>query len=377
MRTYLDNNATTPLHPAVLDALNDALRDVFGNASSIHKEGQSARRRIEDAREAVARLVGAAPREIVFTSGGTESNNAAIFGAVAREGRRHIVTTGIEHPSVLEPIAELQRRGHEVTIVPPSRDGVVPAAAVVEALRPDTTLVAMMLANNESGAIQPVADVARVTSERGIHLHCDAVQAAGKIDVDAATLGADTLAISAHKMHAPKGIGALVVRNARVLERTIFGGAQERRRRAGTENVPLAIAFGVAAELARDAGARERTRTLRDDLEAALLALPLGVTINAAGVARLPNTSSVTFANGDAEGIVIGLDLAGVAVSTGAACSSGRIEPSHVLIAMGLTPDEARGTVRISLSRLNTREDVARAVAALAEVVPRARLAAE
>src|ERR1051325_4611679 len=193
MRTYFDNNATTPLHPAVLEALEVALRDVFGNASSIHKEGQAARRRIEEARESVARLIGVSAREVVYTSGGTESNNAAIFGAAAATNRKHVVTTAIEHPSVLEPVAELQRRGFEVTIVPPSRDGVVPSEAVIEALRDDTSLVAMMLANNETGAIQPVAEVARVTRERGIHLHCDAVQAAGKIDVDAESLGADTL----------------------------------------------------------------------------------------------------------------------------------------------------------------------------------------
>jgi len=370
MRIYLDNNATTPLHPAVLEALGEVFRDVFGNASSIHKEGQTARRRIEEARESVARLLGATSREIVFTSGGTESNNAAIFGTAAGEQRHHIVTTAIEHPSVLEPVAELERRGHAVTIVPPSRDGVVPAAAVIDALRPDTKLVAMMLANNETGAIQPVAEVARVTRQRGIHLHCDAVQGAGKIDVDVEALGADTLSLSAHKLHAPKGIGALFVRKGLVLDRYLLGGAQERRRRAGTENVPLAAAFGVAAELAADRTPREQTRALRDRLESALA--PLGVTINAASVPRLPNTSSVTFPGADAEGIVIGLDLAGIAVSTGAACSSGRIEPSHVLIAMGLTEDEARATVRISLSRFTTEGEIDSVIAALRAVVPRA-----
>jgi len=365
MRLYLDNNATTPLDPAVLDALEQALRDVFGNASSIHKEGQSARRRIEEARESVAALVGAAAREIVFTSGGTESNNAAIFGAA----RHHIVTTGIEHPSVLEPVEELARRGCAVTVVPPLRSGVVPAAAVIDALRPETTLVAMMLANNETGVVQPVAEVARVCRERGIHLHCDAVQAAGKIDVDVNALGADTLALSAHKLHAPKGIGAMYVRGGLALERFLFGGAQERRRRAGTENVPLAVAFGVAAELARDAAPRARMRALRDRFEQAIA--PLGVTINGADAERLPNTTSATFADADGEGIVIGLDLAGIAVSTGAACSSGRIEPSHVLTAMGMTADEARATIRVSLSRFTSADDIDRAVAALTEIVPR------
>jgi cysteine desulfurase len=368
MRIYLDNNATTPLHPAVLEALGNALRDVFGNASSIHKEGQSARRGIEDARESVARLIAAEARDVIFTSGGTESNNAAIFGAVGQDGRHHIVTTAIEHPSVLEPVAELERRGHAVTIVPPLRSGVVDAEAVLAALRPDTRLVAMMLANNETGVLQPVADVARVCRARSIHFHCDAVQGAGKVDVDVSGLGVDTLALSAHKLHAPKGIGALYVRRGLALDRHMLGGAQERRRRAGTENVPLAVAFGLAAEIARE---RVDVGALRDALELGLFATGISIVINGAGVPRVPNTSSVTFRGADAEGIVIGLDLSGVAVSTGAACSSGRVEPSHVLLAMGLTPDEARGTVRFSLSRFSTAEEIERTVALLREIVPR------
>jgi len=370
MRIYLDNNATTPLHPAVLEALHEALREVHGNASSIHKEGQTARRRIENAREAVARLVGATPREIVFTSGGTESNNAAIFGAVPGGGRHHIVTTAIEHPSVIEPVEELGRRGHEVTVVAPARSGKIAAADVIAAIRPDTRLVAVMLANNETGVVQPVEEIGRVCRERGIHLHCDAVQAIAKIDVDVAALGVDTLAMSAHKLHAPKGIGALYVRQGLALERFLFGGSQERRRRAGTENVPSAVAFGVAAELAAEGEFRARMAELRDRLEREVAGL--NAVINGAEVRRLPNTSSITFRGADGEGIVIGLDLQGIAVSTGSACSSGRVEPSRVLLAMGLPADEARSTVRISLSRLTTAGEIARAVAALREVVPRA-----
>jgi cysteine desulfurase len=368
MRIYLDNNATTPLHPAVLEALERSLRDVFGNASSIHKEGQSARRAIEDARESVATLIAAEARDVVFTSGGTESNNAAIFGVVGQGGRHHIVTTAIEHPSVLEPVTELERRGHAVTIVAPSRSGVINAGAVIGAIRPETRLVSMMLANNETGVLQPVAEVARVCRERSVHFHCDAVQGAGKVDIDVSALGADTLALSAHKLHAPKGIGALYVRRGLSLDRHILGGAQERRRRAGTENVSLAVAFGVAAEIARD---RVDAGTLRDALERALLTAGLPIVINGADVPRIPNTSSVTFGGADAEGIVIGLDLSGVAVSTGSACSSGRIEPSHVLLAMGLTPEEARATVRFSLSRFTTSAEIARTVALVREIVPR------
>jgi len=366
MRVYLDNNATTPLHPAVLGALQEALADVYGNASSIHKEGQAARRRIEDARESVARLIGATAREIVFTSGGTESNNAAIFGAVPPSGRHHIVTTGIEHPSVLEPVQELARRGNEITVVAPERSGEVPAQRVIEAMRPETRLVTMMLANNETGVMQPVAEVSQVCRERGILFHCDAVQAAGKVDIDVQALGVDTLSMSAHKLHAPKGIGALYVRKGLTLEPYLYGGSQERRRRAGTENVPLAIAFGVAADVARE---RPDVGELRDHFELHLA--DMAITVNGATAPRLPNTSSITFHGGDAEGIVIGLDLNGVAVSTGSACSSGRVEPSRVLLAMGLSADEARSTVRVSLSRFTTAEEVDRAAAVMREVVPR------
>src|SRR5712691_4490752 len=375
MRVYLDNNATTPLHPAVLDALREALAEVYGNASSIHKEGQTARRRIENAREQVARLIGADARDVVFTSGGTESNNAAIFGAVTPARRHHIVTTAIEHPSVREPVEELARRGHDVTFVPPERSGQVSAARVIEALRPDTRLMAMMMANNETGVIQPVAEVAAVCRERGIHFHCDAVQAMGKIPVDVKALNVDTLSASAHKLHAPKGIGALYVRAGLSLDRFVVGGSQERRRRAGTENVPLAIAFGIAAQVAMD-DAGPQISSLRDRFERELRAAGLSVTINGSRVPRLPNTTNVTFHGADAEGIVIGLDLAGVAASTGSACSSGRVEPSHILLAMGLSADEARSTVRFSLSRFTTADEIDRTVGLLREIVPRAQRAA-
>jgi cysteine desulfurase len=369
-RIYLDNNATTPIHPDVLRVLGESLRDVYGNASSIHKEGQTARRVIEDAREAVARLIGATPREIVFTSGGTESNNAAIFGSVPRDGRHHIVTTAIEHPSVIEAAAELERRGSRVTYVPARRDGVVPADDVIAAIEPDTRLVTMMLANNETGVIQPVAEVARVARDRGIHIHCDAVQGIGKIDLDVNALAVDTLSISAHKLHAPKGIGALYVRRGVTLTSHVVGGAQERRRRAGTENVPLAAAFGAAATVAMDPSWREAVSEMRDSFERDMKR-SFDVVINGAGAPRVPNTSSITFAGADGEGLVIALDLNGIAVSTGSACSSGRVEPSRVLLAMGMSAEDAKSTVRVSLSRLNTPAEMAQAVAILREVVPR------
>jgi len=371
MRIYLDNNATTAIHPDVLTTLDTMLRNVFGNASSIHKEGQTARQVIEDARESVGRLIGASTREIVFTSGGTESNNAAIFGAVSTLGIHHIVTTAIEHPSVLQPIEELRRRGHDVVFVPPSRNGVVDARGVIDAIRNDTRLVAVMLANNETGVVQPVEEIARVCRERGVHVHCDAVQAAGKIAVDVQQLGVDTLSLSAHKIHAPKGIGALYVRRGTKMQAHLFGGAQERRRRAGTENVPLAAAFGVAATLASDSEFKSDIRALRDRFESSVA--DLDVTVNGAEAERVPNTSNVTFRGADGEGIVIALDLNGIATSTGSACSSGRIEPSHVLIAMGLPEEEARATVRFSFSRFTTAGEMETTLAVLRDVVPRVR----
>ena len=362
MRIYLDNNATTAIHPDVLAVLESSLRDVYGNASSIHREGQTARRMIEDARESVARLIGATARDVVFTSGGTESNNAAIFGAAGRDLRCHIVTTSIEHPSVAEAV-----RPYDVTYVAPSRDGVVSADEVIAAVREETRLVTVMMANNETGVVQPVEAVGAFCRSRGIHFHVDAVQAAGKIAVDVEAIQCDTLALSAHKLHAPKGIGALYVRRGVAMAAQLVGGAQERRRRAGTENVPLAAAFGAAAALPYDAA---KVAGLRDRLESRITS-SLDVAINGANVRRLPNTSNVTFHGADGEGIVIALDLSGVAVSTGSACSSGRVEPSPVLLAMGLTPEEARATVRFSLSRFTTEEEVDRAAALLVELVPR------
>ncbi|MFL6247590.1 MAG: cysteine desulfurase family protein [Thermoanaerobaculia bacterium] len=365
MRIYLDNNATTAIHPDVMRVLDTSLRDVFGNASSIHKEGQAARRVIEDARESVARLIGTTARELVFTSGGTESNNAAIFGAVPVDGRSHIVTSAIEHPSVAEAVRTLEQRGHEVTRVMPSRSGLVDANAVIDAIRSDTKLVTVMMANNETGVVQPVSKIGHACRERGVHFHVDAVQAAGKIDVNVEAIACDTLAISAHKMHAPKGIGALFVRRGLAMNAHIVGGAQERRRRAGTENVPLAAAFGAAAALP---SASAQIAALRDRFESGV-----DGSVNGADVPRLPNTSNVTFKDVDGEGLVIALDLSGVAVSTGSACSSGRVEPSPVLLAMGLTPDEAKSTVRFSLSRFTTEEEVDRVTQLLRELVPRCR----
>ncbi|MEO8217528.1 MAG: cysteine desulfurase family protein [Acidobacteriota bacterium] len=371
MRIYLDNNATTRIHPAVLDALGSALSEVWGNASSIHSEGRAARRVIEEARQSVAELIGAAPREIVFTSGGTEANNAAIHGAVLSDTTGcHIVTSSIEHPSVLEPARALEQRGHAVTYVRPQSDGLVTAESVLGEIRPETRLVSLMLANNETGVLQPAAEVGRFCRDRGIHFHCDAVQGAGKIPFSVEDLHADTLSVSAHKIHAPKGIGALYVRRGIELRPHMLGGAQERRRRAGTENVPLARAFGMAATLAAEAaGDQSEMQALRDRFEAMTLESIPDVRVNAGQAPRLPNTSNLRFPGADGETVVIALDLVGVAASTGSACSSGRMEPSHVLLEMGLSDSEARASVRFSLSRFNSREEIAEAVEKLQRVV--------
>lgn len=374
MRIYLDNNATTRIHPAVLERLAEVSLNVYGNASSIHGEGQKARRALEEARERVAALIGAAPREVVFTSGGTESNNAAIHGAVlSTRTPCHIVTTSIEHPSVLEPVRDLATRGHQVAFVPPEGDGSVSLDRLAEAIRDDTRLVCVMLANNETGVLQPVRQLAGLCRSRGIHLHCDAVQGAGKVPLRVEDLGVDTLSISAHKMHGPKGIGALWVRTGTILDRHMSGGAQERRRRAGTENVPLAAGFAAAADLAREAlTGMTSVADLRDLLESRIRERATDVQVNGSGP-RIPNTSNLRFHGVDGESLVIALDLAGVAVSTGSACSSGRTEPSHVLLEMGQSEQDAKSSLRFSLSRFTTVEEIDRTIHLLEELVPKNR----
>lgn len=347
------------------------MRDVFGNASSVHAEGRASRRVLEESRESVATLVNASPREIVFTSGGTESNNTAIHGVVLSSTTTcHIVTSSIEHPSVLEPVRGLSQRGHSVTYVSAKRDGSVSADEVIAAIRPETRLVTMMLANNETGVIQPVAQVGQFCRARAIHFHCDAVQAAGKIQLDTAALYVDTLALSAHKIHAPKGVGALFVRTGVTLSALISGGMQERRRRAGTENVPLAAAFGTAARLAGEAvSASCEVADLRDRLEADLGERVPSIVVNGGSAQRIPNTSNILFRGADAESVVIALDLMGIAVSTGSACSSGRVEPSHVLLEMGLTNEEAKSSLRFSLSRFTSSAEIDQTGLLISEVV--------
>jgi cysteine desulfurase len=356
-RFYFDHNATTPVSAEVLDAWLPALRDVYGNASSIHHFGQVAKQQYEAARRQVAALLNAPERGIVFTSGGTEANNLAIFGVAGDGG--HVVTTSIEHPAVLNPCSQLQA----VTKVAVGSSGVVDPADIGKALRPETVLISVMHANNELGTLQPIAEISKIAREAGVVFHVDGVQAAGKVPVDVEALGVDLYSISGHKFYAPKGIGALYVRQGVHLRPLLFGGRQERERRPGTENVPAAIALGRAAEIARKA---LPTADLRDQLEQAVLDRIPDAHINAPGMARTPNTSNIRFDGIEGEAIVISLDLKGFAVSSGSACSSGAVEPSHVLLAIGLSPEDARSSVRFSLGKSNTAEQVDALVDALA-----------
>lgn len=356
-RIHLDHNATTPVDPEVREALVACLDGCHGNPSSIHVEGQQARRVVDAARVAVARLINAFSEEILFTASGTEADNLAILGvAEALAGRRHLVVSAIEHRAVLAPCRHLERHGAALTLVPVDGDGRCDPAAVATALRDDTALVSVMLANNDVGTIQPIAAIAAAAHARGVLVHCDAVQAAGRMAIDVAALGVDLLSLSAHKCHGPKGVGALYVRRGTPLVPLLHGGRQERRLRAGTENVPALAGFGVAAghAAARLAADTERVRLLRDRFEALVLGGWPEAQRNGPVEDRLPNTANISFPGLDAARLVVALDLAGIAASTGAACSAADAEPSYVLLAMGRDQAAARSSLRFSFGRGNT-----------------------
>ncbi|HEX5234562.1 MAG TPA: cysteine desulfurase family protein [Silvibacterium sp.] len=373
-RIYMDANATTPLLPQVLDAIHPWLIDSFGNASSIHQPGQQARAAVEKARTSVARLLNCRESEIVFTSGGTESDNLAVFGLV--QPGDHIITSSIEHHAVLHAAQRLADRGLEVTFLPVSSDCRVDPEEVRRALRPNTRLISVMMANNETGVIQAVEEIGKVAREADVWFHTDAVQAAAKVHIDVQAIGCDLLSISGHKLHAPQGVGALYVRKGTKLEPLFFGGSHERQRRAGTENVAGIVGLGKAAEIAAQSltdGTLDRISVLRDRLESEILGRVEGSGVNGAGQPRVPNTTNLYFNNLEGEALVIALDLKGIAASGGSACASGAAEPSHVLTAMGLPPERARASLRFSLTKFNTGQEIDEALEIIPAAVSRLR----
>ena len=377
-RIYLDHNATTPLLPAVIDRMTAVLKEEFGNPSSVHHFGQQAKAAVDDARSEVAELIGADPSEVLFTSGGTEGDNIAIRGAAEAlegTGRRHLVASAIEHEAVLNTLKALARRGWQTTLLPVDQSGVASPAALQEALTDRTVLVSVMHANNEIGTIQPVAELARLAHERGALFHTDAVQSAGKIPVNVKALGVDLLSVSAHKFYGPKGVGALWIRRGLRVLPLLTGGRQERSRRAGTENVPGIVGMGVAATIAAGKMESEGSRlgALRDRLEAGILRAVPGTAVNGSPDHRVPNTTNISFDRIEAESLLIALDLEGVAVSTGSACSSGTLEPSHVLKAMGFNAHRTQSSIRFSLGARNTDAEIDRVIAVLPGIVEKLR----
>lgn len=373
---YFDNNATTRVAPEVLEAMLPFLRDFWGNPSSAYLFGHQLGTAIDQARTNVAALINAEPREIVFTSCGTESNNTALHNALAtRPGKRHILTTAVEHSATIKDRNFLQKQGCEITFLPVNSDGMLDLALLEQSVRPDTALVSVMLANNETGILFPVRDIAEICRRKGVLFHTDAVQGAGKVKLDVRDLGVDFLSLSAHKLNAPKGIGALYVKRHTKYQPYIIGGGQERGRRGGTENVPYIVAFGEAAQLAlsRIGDQDTRVRGLRDKLEQGILAAVPGSVLNGGQEPRLPNTSNIAFQGVEAEGILLLLDQAGVCVSSGSACTTGSLDPSHVLVAMGSSAARARGSIRFSLGFYNLESEVDHLLACLPGIIEKLR----
>ncbi len=381
-RVYMDANATTPLLPEVVDAMRPYWMEHFGNASSIHQQGQRARTAVDEARETLARFFNCHAAEVVFNSGGTEGDNTALFGLL--HPGDHLITTSIEHSAVIAAADRLAHDGVETTKVDPQPNGLIDPADILRAIRPNTRLISIMLANNETGVIQPVEEIGKIAAQTGVYFHIDAVQGAGKIPIDVQKIGCHLLSISGHKMHAPKGIGAMYVRKGTPVSSLIVGGSHERRRRAGTENVPSIVGLGKAAELAMhslDSGVMHRLAALRDRLEQGILAQISGTGVNGANpdgsigpiVPRAANTSNIWFDRLEGEALVIALDLKGLAVSGGSACHSGATEPSHVLMAMGLDKTRARASLRFSLLKTASDADIDYVLSVLPEAVSRLR----
>jgi cysteine desulfurase len=386
-RVYLDNNATTPVLPEVFEAMRPFYLEQFGNASSIHHHGQHARAAVEKARASVAALLNSRPAEIVFTSGGTEADNLGIFGLVQRGD--HVITSTIEHSAVMNSCKRLEQMGCEVTFVPVNARGEIDPGDVRGALRANTRLISVMMANNETGVIQPVEEIGRIAQEADVFFHTDAVQAAGKVTIDVQKIACDALTISGHKIHAPQGTGALFIKKGTLIQPQIYGGSHERQRRAGTENLPGIVGLGKATEIAKhwlspstpkagtdgalESGGAAEMSAMRDRLQDSVLSAIDDMGVNGLGAPRVPNTTNLWFDHIEGEALVIALDLKGLAVSSGAACSSGAIEPSHVLLAMGLPHQRARASIRLSLGKQTTQEDIDFAIKIIPETVARLR----
>ena len=374
---YLDNNATTRMDPRVRDAMMPFFLENFGNASSVHSYGQKARTGIEETRQQVADLIGAQPKEVVFTSGGTESDNTALRGVAAyrRSRGNHIITTTIEHPAVLRTCEQLEKEGYRVSYIPVDSEGMVQLEKLRDAIDEETILISVIHANNEIGCIQPIEEIVHLARERKILFHSDAVQSVGKIPVNVKELGVDLLSFSGHKFHGPKGTGALFVRRGVRMNALLLGGSHERSRRAGTENVAGVVGLGKACELAGQEmeGFNTRVRSLRNRLEEEILRQIPETVVNGTREHRMPHVSNISFRYLEGEGLLISLDFQGVAVSTGSACSSGSLEPSHVLTAIGRDSELAHSAIRFSLSRMTTEEDISYVLGILPEIIERMR----
>jgi cysteine desulfurase len=369
----MDANATTPLLPEVMEAMRPYWMEHFGNASSIHLDGQKAHAAVDHARETLADFFNCHAAEVVFNSGGTEGDNTALFGLLRADD--HFVTTSIEHSAILQPAKRLAERGVETTLIDPLPNGLIDPAAIERTLRPETRLISVMLANNETGVRQPVEEIGKIAAAAGVFFHIDAVQGAGKVEFDVRKFGCHLLSISAHKMHGPKGVGAMFVRKGTPVESLLVGGSHERRQRAGTENVPGIVGLGKAAELAMHSlqdGTIGRLATHRNRLETELLKIP-GTGLNGEGAPRVANTTNIWFDHLEGEALVIALDLKGVAVSGGSACHSGATEPSHVLMAMGVDKTRARASLRFSLMKTVTDDDVDHVLRVMPEAVEHLR----
>jgi len=368
MKIYLDNGATTMVDGKIASEMKKIMSKKYGNPSSIHTMGEDARELLEKARNNVAKRINSLPEEVLFTSGGTESNNLAIFSLISKD-KKHIITTAIEHPSIRETCKYLAKEGHSISFVKPNKEGIVEVKSIVKEINPETGLIVMMHANNEMGTLQPIEEIGKVCLEKGINFHVDAVQSFTKVDIDVLKMNVTSLAISSHKIHGPKGVGALFVKRGVKVKRMLFGGHQERNLRAGTENLPGIYGFGMACKERQPV---EKIQKLRDRLIDGVLKIP-DTFLNGSKESRLCNNANISFKFIEGEGLLMHLDMKGIYVSTGSACSSRSLEPSYVLLALGLTHEEAHGSIRFTLSKYTTKEEIDVTIKTVKELVEKLR----